>query len=449
MIPDRTERLRSLFARTHSGIKPGLERVRGLLRELGNPQDRFLSVHVAGTNGKGSTCALIESCLRERGLRTGLFTSPHLVQVNERIQLAGKPIDDDLLFSLLDRIDALEGRLEEPPSFFETLTALGFLAFAEAGVQVAVVEVGLGGRLDCTNILTPLLSVITRIDFDHMALLGNTLTLIAGEKAGILKPGRPAVIAAQESEARDVLLRRAADLGCSVLEAPEHCRLSGRKQTIKGQTLQMETPNADYGKVSIPLPGAYQLQSLATAVTALEECERLLNLPGDPAAMKRGLAAVAWPGRCQALSEHPPILLDVAHNPGGARALAETLRELFGRKARGVFVIGQMKDKDNDGFLKAIAPVASHCLCVAVDSPRAQAPEELVLRARKAGISAEACTLQDARKQLPNLAAEAGFGCVAGSVYLAGAWLEGVSDPGEFTVTAGTATGRGFRGSGG
>ncbi len=429
--PSRSERLASLFVRTHGGVKLGLDYMASLLEALGNPERRFLSVHVAGTNGKGSTCALIEAALRHRGLRTALYTSPHLVRVNERIQIQGLPLSDDDLHRLLDLVEHAAAPLPRPPSFFETLTAIAFLAFAENHVQVAVVEVGLGGRLDCTNVLTPLLSVITRIDFDHMDYLGDTLAQIASEKAGILKPGRPAVLAAQPEEALHVLRRVASEKNCPLVEAPNHTRISQRKQDLSGQHLLLETPSADYGRIRLPLLGAFQLESLATAIPAIEETLRQLGIPDDPDSLRAALASASWPARCQVLSRSPPLLLDVAHNPGGARALTHTLRELFGRHAKGVWVVGQMRDKDNPGFFHEIAPHASHCLCVAVDLPRAQHPDILATHARKAGIPATSLSLPEARLQLPTLAAQAAFGCIAGSVYLAGNWLEGHTDAGE------------------
>jgi dihydrofolate synthase/folylpolyglutamate synthase len=431
MPSSRSERLAALFERTHAGIKPGLDLIRELLEALGDPQARFLSVHVAGTNGKGSTCAILERTLRETGLKTGLYTSPHLVRVNERIQLQGRDIDDDTFYSLLDRIEAVEPSLSRPPTFFEILTAAAFLAFADAGVQIAVLETGMGGRLDATNVVTPLVSVITRIDFDHMEYLGDTLPKIAAEKAGILKPGRPAILAPQMPEAMEVLLSTAANLEAPVTLAEDSVSLSGRRVSLKGQTLNAETPLNRYGKLLLPLHGRFQLDSLATALAALEEIHTQLQTELEPEIFRAALADLHWPARCQVLSEDPPVLLDVAHNPAGARALTDTLRELFGKKARGRFIIAHMADKNADGFLKEIAPLTAELLCVPLTSSRALPAETLAERARALRLPARALRLAEAKTLAQSAPADADFTCIAGSVYLAGAWLESATDPGE------------------
>lgn len=432
----REERLARLFDRTHAGIKPGLAYPRELLEALGNPHFRFLCVHVAGTNGKGSVCAMTEAMLRGLGLKTGLYTSPHLMRVNERIRLQGMEIDDDTLHALLDRVEGVEADLSRRPTFFETLTALAFLAFAESGVQIAVIETGMGGRLDATNVVTPLVSVITRVDMDHTAWLGKTLEAIAGEKAGILKPGRPAVFAPQAAEAAHVLRQRAADLGCPVLRSVEHVTLSGRKQDLDGQRVRVSTPEAGYGQVRLPLLGRFQLEALATSVCAVETACRELDLAIDPARIREGVAQVRWPARCEVLQRDPPVLLDVAHNPGGAAALRDTLGELFGKTTQGVFLMSHMRDKDADGFFQALAPRVALCVCTATNGERAAPAEELAACARRRGLKAVALPFASARERFEEETARASFGCVAGSVYLAGAWLGARPDPGEGTGRA-------------
>lgn len=430
-MPSRTERLAALFDRTHHGIKPGLGLIEELLAALGHPQSRFLAVHVAGTNGKGSTCAILERVLRELGLTTGLYTSPHLVRVNERIRIGGAEIDDETLHALLDRIQAVESSLSRLPTFFEILTAAAFLAFADAGVQIAVLETGMGGRLDATNVVTPLLSVITRIDFDHMEFLGDTLPKIAAEKAGIIKPNRPLILAPQHDDALPVLLQTAARLGAPVTPAAEHVSLSRRTVSIAGQTLHVETPVTTYGKLTLPLHGRFQLDALATALAALEELCTQLQTELPPALLRRALADLTWPARCQVLSPSPPLLLDVAHNPSGAQALCDTLRELFGKKARGRFIIAHMRDKDAEAFLRTLAPLAAELLCVPLDTPRALPPEDLARLATRLHLSARALTLPEARRLAAAGPAPHAFTCIAGSVYLAGAWLATAPDPGE------------------
>ncbi|MCC5846769.1 MAG: bifunctional folylpolyglutamate synthase/dihydrofolate synthase [Verrucomicrobia bacterium] len=428
---NREEKLAALFERTHAGIKPGLALMNELLQALDNPQSRFLSVHVAGTNGKGSVCAMIESVLREAGLRTGRFTSPHLLRVNERICLDGEPISDDALHAMLEKIEQVEATLSRRPTFFETLTALAFLAFAESGVQIAVLETGMGGRLDCTNVVTPLVSVITRIDLDHMAFLGNTLPEIAAEKAGIIKSNRPVVMAPQADPAREVIVGAAEKLSAPLLESGKRISLSGRKQSLDGQRVHVESSEADYGTLRLPLLGAFQLDALATSVCALEQVFGIFGSELSPEVLKKGIASVAWPARCQMLQTDPPLILDVAHNPSGASALSDTLVELFGRKAKGVFVVGHMRDKDAEGFLRGIAPRVAHCICTSVGTDRAMPADTLAALAKRLGLRAEVCALADAKSRLGEALGDADFGCIAGSVYLAGAWLGQGGDPGE------------------
>ena len=425
-------RLEALFARTKSGIKPGLEVMEQLVEALGNPERAFLCVHIAGTNGKGSVSAMVASMLEELGLKVGLFTSPHLIRVNERIRIQGEDVSDDLLLAQLDRIEEVEAGLERPPTFFETLTALAFLCFRESGVQIAVLETGLGGRLDSTNVVQPLVTGITRIDLDHQEFLGDTLPLIAGEKAGILKPGRPAVFGAQQADALGVLQARAEEVSAPVWDASQRVSLSGRKVDLDGQQVVVSTPDVEVGKVRLPLLGGYQMENLATAVTLMEAIADALHLDLSPDLFKNGLAKTQWTARGQVLSQEPPVLLDVAHNPGGASALVAMLQEVFGRKAKGVWVWSALADKDPAGFLKVIQPHVAELFCVPLDNPRGISVEELCAVAESLGIPAEAMDVEEAKELLPQKAASADFGCIAGSVYLAGAWLADTSlDPGE------------------
>ncbi|MGA0332629.1 MAG: bifunctional folylpolyglutamate synthase/dihydrofolate synthase [Kiritimatiellia bacterium] len=437
MNETREQRLQALFARTHAGIKPGLELTQELLCKLGDPQRQFLSVHVAGTNGKGSTCALLESGLMQCGLKTGLFTSPHLIRVNERIRINGLPVTDEAFDQALNQIQSVEGSLSRPPTFFETLTVMAFLIFAREGVQVAVVETGMGGRLDSTNVVEPLLSAITRVDFDHMAYLGNTLELIAGEKAGIIKPGRPVVIGAQAGAARRVLIQRAETQNSAWKCAEEWVTLSGHRQSLEGQRLSLSSGRMEYGRLRYPLLGSYQLENLATAVTALEWVEELLGLAPDAGRMQRAVQQVNWSGRGQVLSCDPPLILDVAHNEGGARALRNLLRELFGKKAKGVLFWAGLADKSPEKFIQVMRPVLSGCICMPLHSARAMAAEDLQKLCGAAGLPGRVMDLQSAREQIRNLIGEADFGCVAGSVYLGGEWLAGGEvDDGEGSRTS-------------
>ena len=321
------------------------------------------------------------------------------------------------------------GRL---PTFFESLTALAFLAFQESGVQVAVIETGLGGRLDSTNVVEPLVSGITRIDMDHQEFLGDTLVEIAGEKAGIIKPGRPVVFGAQSPEALGVLRSRAEELGCAVWDAPARVEISGRRVGLEGQTVELSTVDQDMGRVRIPLSGACQVENLATAVSLVEAACSELSLELGPDHFKQGLARMSWEGRGQVLSDDPPVLLDVAHNPGGARALRDTIVELFGGRAKGVWVWTSLADKDPEAFLRILRPHISELLCVELESPRALSGDRLLQIAQGLGCPARCSSLEEARTLLPALAGQADFGCIAGSVYLAGTWLSATrADPGE------------------
>ena len=424
--------LEALFSRTRSGIKPGLDLMQELVDALEHPEHSFLCVHIAGTNGKGSVCAMVESMLREAGFKTGLFTSPHLVKVNERIQIEGQPVSDHVLTNSLAAVESVEGSLERLPTFFETLTAMAFWAFRDAGVQIAVIETGLGGRLDSTNVIEPLVTGITRIDMDHQKFLGDTLSQIAGEKSGILKAGRPAVIGAQFPEALEVLLSRAKELECPVWNALDRIGISGRTTSLQGQKVTISTPDLDVGRVTLPLFGAYQMENVATAVSVVEAVFHALHADLSAAVIKKGLAKTVWPGRGQLLSTTPPVLLDVAHNPGGARALREMIQDLFGKKAKGVLIWSSLADKDPDAFLKILAPCVAEILCVEVQTPRALSVSSLIASAEKVGVPVASCSLDEARDIVTQRAAAQDFGCVAGSVYLAGEWLAcQTPDPGE------------------
>jgi dihydrofolate synthase/folylpolyglutamate synthase len=299
-------------------------------------------------------------------------------------------------------------------------------------VQVAVLETGMGGRLDSTNVVTPLVSVVTRVDMDHQKFLGDTLEAIAGEKAGILKPGRPAVIGAQELEAETVLRSRADDLACPLCLAPLTVSISGRKSSPEGQTFHLSTASLDVGKVRTPLLGLYQLENIATAVAALEVIGDQLNLPLDADAVKATLSDVRWAARGEMVSMHPPVMVDVAHNPGGAAALAALLGDVFGKRARGTLVLASMRDKDTEKVLRYLAPFAAEIWCVSVHAERSRSPEELAGLAAAAGLTARAMEVPEARQRVAAGEIAGDFVCVTGSVYLAGAWADpGPRDRGE------------------
>jgi len=350
--------------------KLGLERIGVLLEALGNPQQTFRIAHVAGTNGKGSTCAMIESGLRAAGYRTGLFTSPHLVEPTERIQVAGRPVGASQFAAAFDQVHAcaetllrLE-RIDLHPTYFESVTAMAMLVFRECGVETAVLEVGLGGRLDATNVVTPELCVVTPVDFDHEAYLGKSLESIAAEKAGILKPGARAVFARQRAEAEGVLEARAAAVGAAVTHSSE-VAISGVTQHARGSDFLW-----DGLPVSCPLAGEHQLENARTAIAALRQ------LGVAPAAIRQGIAQTAWPGRLERVAVNPEIVLDGAHNPASARALAAYLDRFY--EPRRVWLIyGAMRDKAVEEMAAILFPRAGHVIVTAPAQSRALRPESI------------------------------------------------------------------------
>ncbi|MBK5294763.1 MAG: bifunctional folylpolyglutamate synthase/dihydrofolate synthase [Acidobacteriia bacterium] len=346
----------------------GLERIQAVLAALGHPERACRWVHVAGTNGKGSTCAMIESALRASGLRTGLYTSPHLEEPTERIQIAGKQVSRELFLSAFQNVHQTAERLlasgviDSHPTYFETVTAMAFVLFRDAGVETGVIEVGLGGRLDATNVITPVLSVITPIDFDHEAWLGSSLAAIAGEKAGIIKPGVPVVIAPQRPEAWEVLsARRATVIPVSLWLASDldlH-RLGCRFTAVK-----------DDARIAIdcPLAGAHQINNALTAVAALHH----LQVPTE--AITEGIRQVRWPGRLELVSRYPDIILDGAHNPAGVAALAAHIQRFY--KDRKVWLVyATMRDKSVDEISESLSPQVDEVILTAADSARSLRPE--------------------------------------------------------------------------
>jgi dihydrofolate synthase/folylpolyglutamate synthase len=339
--------------------KLGLERIRTVLKALGDPQYAFRVVHVAGTNGKGSTCAMIEAGLRTAGIRTGLFTSPHLIEPTERIQVAGLAVTPEQFRQAFEVVHSVaqQCELDCHPTYFETVTAMAFWLFRELRVETAVVEVGLGGRLDSTNVVAPAVTVITPIDFDHEVYLGHTLEAIAGEKAGILKPGVPAVFARQRPEAEAVLMARAEELDVPVIRAEQFC--------IKD--LEIDARGSKFSGLVCPLAGEHQVQN---AVTAAQTLIVLGVLP-------QGIAEARWPGRLEHVAPNPDVILDGAHNPAGARALERYLKRFYSDR-RVWLVFGAMRDKAVDEVAGILFPLAGELLFPAMHSSRALRPEALV-----------------------------------------------------------------------
>jgi dihydrofolate synthase/folylpolyglutamate synthase len=367
--PDSVEYLYSL-GNESKAFKLGLEPITILLEALGRPQDAFRAVHVAGTNGKGSTCAMIESGLRAAGVRTGLLTSPHLVEPTERIQIAGEPITAAAFTAAFSEVhgaaEALiaRGALPVHPSYFETVTAMAFVVFRERGVETAVVEVGLGGRLDATNVLRPQLCVITPVDYDHETWLGSSIEQIAAEKAGILKSGVPAVFARQRSEVQAVLQEHVDRLQ---IDTPVYVAdVQNQQLTREGSSFTV-----DGVEIACPLAGEHQVENARTALNAL--CA--LGIPID--AIAQGIRSVRWPGRLELVSRHPAIILDGAHNPAGARALAHYIRSFYS-DCPVWLIYGAMRDKAVEEITELLFPLAAHVILTAPSMPRAVQPETLL-----------------------------------------------------------------------
>jgi len=373
-------------------IRPGLTRTRSLLSSLGNPQSSFQSILIGGTNGKGSTAATISALLAAAGVPCGLYTSPHLVSVTERVRLSDRDVSAATLDEVLRLVAAVAAPGLRGPTYFEALTAAAFELFRRARVAVAVVEVGIGGRLDATNVLSPDVSIVTNVGADHLDVLGPALEDVAREKAGIFRKGQPALLGASGTAAgaRAALHAEARRIGARLVEIP---------------------PAAD---VAFALPGAHQKQNLALALAAARAVA-----PLDEPAVKRGLAAVRWPGRLQRLEREGarPLLLDGAHNPPGAAALAEHL-DVTGLSGRVDLFFGGLRDKDLPGVFAPLAARARRIVLVAPESPRAEKPE--ALRARLGRPDLE--TADSVAEGLARLDGTDGDGpiLVAGSLYLVG-----------------------------
>ena len=416
--------LQTLYRRRRFGVKLGLEMEGTVLEALGNPHKSLACIHVAGTNGKGSVCALLEAALLACGYRTGLYTSPHLVRFNERFRINGVPIDDDQLYESLLTVEhaAIEARKAEgqETTFFECATAIAFHRFRAAPVQIAIMETGMGGRLDATNVVDPLISVITRVDFDHTLYLGDTLEKIAAEKAGIIKPGRPVVCGAMPEEARRVVHRVAREKGCLVADAQEFANVTVTGEGLSGQKLCVETTDQAYGTLRVPLLGRHQVENVATAVTAIDVLRSTARIPFEASAVAEGFSRVNWPGRCEVVKRDPPVILDGAHNPGGAAAFADTLSRVLDGKPVAL-IIGMCGDKDLAGILRPFRGIAKSIWAVRISNERGVGPEQILRQAGNLGWELHEAALPEALREAEAWAvANDGAVCAAGSLFLVG-----------------------------
>ena len=361
-----------------SQLEPSLDRISAVVDLLGDPQNSVPVIHIAGTNGKTSTARLVESLMRSLGLRTGLFTSPHLHSVRERIQIAGEPVDlerfvgvHDDIAPYLDMVDSRNLEAGEPRlSFFEVMTAMAFATFADAPVDVVILEAGMGGAWDATNVADAAVAVITPIALDHMDYLGSTLAAIAGEKSGIIKSGSSVVLAAQELSVAEVLLRRCVETDATVAREGVEFGVIDRAPAIGGQMLTLQGPAGVYSDVFLPLFGAHQA---ANAAVALAAAEAFLGGGGtalNPDLVRAGFATVTSPGRLEVVRRGPTVVVDAAHNPHGARALAAAITDGFDFSSL-IGVIAVLQGKDARGLLEVREPLLAEVVITRSSSPRA------------------------------------------------------------------------------
>ena len=363
-----------------------LGRMRSLVEAFGNPQEKYPIIHVAGTKGKGSVSALCASALQEAGYRVGLYTSPHLDDFAERIQLDGQPIPHAELVRLVEENRSIMQSIPRL-TFFEITTALAFLFFAEQKATAAVIEVGLGGRLDATNVCLPRVAVITSLSYDHMALLGNTLAEIAGEKAGIIKDGVPVVLAPQQEEAQQVVEQVAKARGCPLIQVGREYQFAPLAHSLESQTLQIwkgsSSEEVHAAELEIPLLGAHQVENAATAYAALQVM-RQQGVPISEKQIREGFRKTSWLGRFEVLRQEPPVVVDCAHNRDSAEKLRRAVDEYFPGKPV-VLVFGASEDKDIDGMLDELLPRVWQVILVKSYHPRAADPEKLALLVQQAG----------------------------------------------------------------
>ncbi len=424
------------------GVCFRLETIESILERLGSPHRRYPTAIIAGTNGKGSTASFLASILQQAGYRTGLYTSPHLVRINERIRVGGEDIGDDdfaaAFTAVREAVDDLlaGGVLGKAPSFFEFLTGAAFVHFAQAGAEFAVLEVGMGGRLDATNVTEPRVAVITPIDLDHQEYLGATLAAIAGEKAGVIKPSRPVVANVPHEEAAEVIRRRCAELKAPLTEISRHCRISNLTADDGHYRFDLQTGGESFEGLRSPLLGRFQVENAATAVVAALKLRDAGVSRISASAIREGLQHTAWSCRLEAVCASPLFLLDGAHNPAGAKEIARFIREhLGGRKLR--LIYGSMKDKAVRDITELLWPLADEIILTMPAHPRAASPQEVLAMA--AGRPERLSVEPDAARAVERaLAASAPQDAVlaAGSLFLVGEIKKGIAEgailiPGE------------------
>lgn len=418
-----------LFALETFGIKLGLDNITRLCEALEHPERAFTSLHIAGTNGKGSVTAMTHAALRAAGIRAARYTSPHLSDLTERFVIDDGAVETASLASAVDCVLGCADRLHEsgalpfPPTFFEATTAAAFELFRRAQVEVAVIEVGLGGRFDATNVISPVAGAITTIDFDHQQHLGHSLDAIAFEKAGIIKPGMTVVAGDLPAEALTVVRRVAGERGATLVETANDTRCDA--DIVDGRArVTIDTPTARYGPVTLGLRGEHQVANALVAVRLLEAATAS-GLAIDRHAIEQGLGAARWPARLELLTleEGRRVLLDAAHNPEGARALAAYLRRWH--PERPPLVLGVMRDKNVAEIVRTLLPLVSQVIATEAPTPRARPADDLAAHVREAGAT-DVLVEPDAARAIDRALSIAPTICVAGSIFLVGAVRDGL-----------------------
>ncbi|MGJ3205661.1 bifunctional folylpolyglutamate synthase/dihydrofolate synthase [Geobacillus thermoleovorans] len=381
MVRTYEEAVAWIHGRLRLGMKPGLKRMEWMMEQLGHPERRVRAVHIGGTNGKGSTVAYLRSILQAAGYSVGTFTSPYVEQFNERISINGEPISDQEIVELVRVIQPLADELEQTefggPTEFEVITAMMLYYFGKQNIQdIVLIEVGLGGRLDSTNIIYPLVSVITNVSYDHMNILGDTLGQIAAEKAGIIKSGVPLVTAVKEPEAWEVIAKTAAERKAKTYRLGVDFTVTDWKTIAEGEQFSLATPFAEYRDLRIQMPGAHQVDNAAVAVMAAELLRLGYSFLIEPEHIADGLATAAWPGRFERVSGKPLIILDGAHNEAGIRALVETVRAHYPDKRVHV-LFAALTDKPLERMIQLLDELADTITFTTFDFPRAAAAEQL------------------------------------------------------------------------
>jgi len=439
--------LDELFRRRRFGIRPGLETVQALLEGIGHPERKFPAIHVTGSKGKGSTAVMAQSVMAAHGLRTGLFTSPHLVTFRERARVDGRMIPRSAVVKGLRRLEALaldlesSGGIERAPTFFEVTTVLAFDWFAQEQVDAAVVEVGIGGRLDSTNVLDARVGVVTTIELEHTDLLGPDLASIAREKAGIFHPGMTGVVGELPDEARTVVEATTRQLGVPLWHSEKEVHVEDRTLSAEGQSFSVRVPGRTFSNLSLPLLGRFQPTNAALAVAAVTRFALMQGLALEEEKVASGLACVRWPGRLERVAKRPELFYDVAHTPESAIMVAQSLAEIspLANPEESAIVFGCLREKEAGRILDALSPLARTLVVVPVRSDRSARPADL--RVAAAGRFPRIVEARSASEGLALARAGTGpdgFTLVVGSDYLIGELLRGtegddepdLSDPG-------------------